>query len=81
MDKPEPVLQAMDEAGCVAAWFAGHDHAGGYYTRKGVHHVTLKGMVEAPVSNAYALIELHPGMIRETGFGKEPSREMALQAQ
>jgi hypothetical protein len=80
MDKPGPVLQVMDEAGCVAAWFAGHDHTGGYCTRKGVHHVTLTGMVEAPVSNAYALIELQPGTIQETGYGKEPIREMELQA-
>jgi hypothetical protein len=40
--------------------------------------VTLKGMVEAPVENAYALIELHPDKIEETGFGKEPSRELSL---
>ena len=36
MAKPEPILEAMDEAGCVAAWFAGHDHAGGYAVREGV---------------------------------------------
>lgn len=80
MAKPEPILKAMDETGCVVAWFAGHDHAGGYAVREGVHHVTLKGMVEAPVENAYALIELHPDKIEETGFGKEPNRSMPLKA-
>jgi hypothetical protein len=26
MARPEPLLEAMDDAGCVVAWFAGHDH-------------------------------------------------------
>jgi len=78
MNKPAPVLAAIDEAGCVAAWFAGHDHQGGYARRKGVHHVTVKGIVEAPETNAYALVELYPDRIREIGFGSEPSRELPL---
>lgn len=78
MAKPGPILKAMDEANCVVAWFAGHDHAGGYAERNGVHHVTVKGMVEAPVENAYAVIELHEDRLEETGFGKEPSRELAF---
>ncbi len=78
MAKPEPILKAMDETDCVAAWFAGHDHAGGYAVRKGVHHVTVKGMVEAPANNAYALIALHSDKIEETGFGDEPSRNLSI---
>ena len=35
----------------------------------GVHHVTLKGMVEALDKNAYAFIELHPDYLREIGVG------------
>ena len=78
MAKPQAVLDAMDRSGCVVAWFAGHDHAGGYAVRKGVHHVTLKGIVEYPVKNAYALIELHDAMIRKIGFGAEPDRDMPI---
>jgi len=78
MSKPQPVLDAMDRAGCVVAWFAGHDHLGGYAVRKGVHHVTLKGIVEYPVKNAYALIELHGDRIKEIGFGAEPNRDMPI---
>ncbi|MHC4487551.1 MAG: LamG-like jellyroll fold domain-containing protein [Planctomycetota bacterium] len=78
MATPQPILDALDEAGNVVAWFAGHDHQGGYAYRKGVHHVTVCGMVEAPVQNAYALIELHPDIIKKTGFGKEPNRDMSI---
>ena len=78
MAKPQPLLDAMDRSDCVVAWFAGHDHAGGYTVRKGVHHVTLKGIVEHPVKNAYALIELHGDRIKEIGFGAEPNRDMPI---
>ena len=30
MKTPQPVLELINESGCVVAYFAGHDHAGGY---------------------------------------------------
>jgi hypothetical protein len=78
MNKPEPVLAALDAAPCVVAWVAGHDHNGGYARRKGVHHLTLRGLVEAPGSTAYARFEIAPDSLKETGFGNEPSRELPL---
>ena len=79
MAQPDPLLEAMDETGNVAAWFAGHDHAGGYAYRNGVHHLTLKGMVESPVNNAYISVELLDDMIRITGYGDETSRDLLLE--
>ena len=76
MAKPEPVLDILDSTGCVVAWFAGHDHAGGYALRNGVHHITIKGMVEAPNENSYAFIRLYPDRIILTGVGKEESRTL-----
>ena len=63
----------------VVAYFAGHDHAGGYAVRRGVHHVTVKGMVEAPTENAYAVVEVYQDRLREIGCGKEPTRELRLE--
>lgn len=79
MKEPEPVLELIDAAGCVLAYFAGHDHAGGYAERNGVHHVTVRGMVEAPQDGAFAVIEVYPARLMELGFGEEPSREMTLE--
>ena len=79
MAKPEPLLNAMDETDCVVSWFSGHDHAGGYAVRNGVHHLTFRGMVENPVENAYALIEIHPDKLVIRGYGAEPSRVLELQ--
>jgi manganese-dependent ADP-ribose/CDP-alcohol diphosphatase len=78
MAEPEPILDILDNSDCVSAWFAGHDHEGGYAFRNGVHHITIKGMVEAPLENAYAIVELLPDKIRITGIGKEVSRELPI---
>jgi len=76
MKTPEPVEDWINESGCVVAYFAGHDHAGGYACQNGIHHITVKGMVEAPVKNAYAVIEVYSDKLVEVGFGKEPSRTL-----
>lgn len=78
MKEPKPVLKRIDDAGCVVACFAGHDHAGGYALHNGVHHVTVKGIVEAPEQNAFAVIRVFPNKLEEIGFGKEPSRTLKL---
>jgi 3',5'-cyclic AMP phosphodiesterase CpdA len=78
MKKPEPVLELINQSDCVVAYFAGHDHRGGYALQKGIHHITLKAMVEAPPSTAYAVIHVSPTGLEEVGFGKEPSRSMPI---
>lgn len=74
----DEVLRTTEETGCVAAWFSGHVHTGGYSFENGIHQVTVCGMVESSPRNAYALIEILPGRLRETGIGEEPSRELPL---
>ena len=80
MYAPEPVLKLIEKSGCVAAYFAGHDHKGGYAFHNGIHHLTFKGVVEAPKQNAYAVIELFPNHLKVIGYGKEPSRTCYLPA-
>jgi manganese-dependent ADP-ribose/CDP-alcohol diphosphatase len=78
MKVPGPVLELITKSGCVVAYFAGHDHSGGYALQDGIHHVTVCGIVEAPTKNAYAVIEVHPNELKEIGFGKEPSRNLLI---
>lgn len=46
----------------MEAYFCGHDHRGGYaQSAGGVHHITVEGMVQAPLnSNAYAVLKVFP---------------------
>ena len=78
LNHPEAALKILEESGCVVALFSGHDHAGGYAFRNGIHHITLKGMLEAPESNAFATITLSKEKLIENGFGKEPDRKLAF---
>lgn len=78
LKNPDAVLELIEKYPCVTAYFAGHDHAGGYALQNNIHHVTFKGMVEAPIKNAYAVIDVYPTKIVKRGFGKEPSRELKL---
>jgi manganese-dependent ADP-ribose/CDP-alcohol diphosphatase len=63
----------------VAAWFNGHNHAGGYASSDGIHFLTFRGMVEKD-SSAAARIECCADRIVVTGFGREPSRILPLPA-
>lgn len=73
----EPIVAILKEYSCVAAWFSGHDHRGGYVERDGIHYMNFKGMVEA-VSNAYAVVTLDGDQMKIKGFGNEPSRELKI---
>ena len=71
------VLSAVQSAGCVRAWFAGHDHAGGYANRGGIHHVTQRGMVGAPEgSNAYSVVSVYPDRLAVEGVGLAASHTL-----
>jgi manganese-dependent ADP-ribose/CDP-alcohol diphosphatase len=78
MNVPDPLLDILDRTGCTVAWLAGHDHAGGYAFRNGVHHLTFKGIAEAPENNAYAMVKLQKNALVIVGSGDEPDRNLAL---
>ena len=80
MKTPGPMLKVLDAAPCVAAYITGHDHAGGFAVRRGVHHVTFKAMVEAPKHNAFAIMDLGAENLGVVGYGKEPSGLLVLPA-
>ena len=71
------VLAVIDRHPSVRAWLNGHNHAGSYVQRDGVHYLTFMGMVDTDRS-AYALVELTAERLRVCGFGREPDRELEL---
>ena len=62
---------------CVAAYLNGHNHAGNYAERDGIHYLTLKGMVDTE-KTAYSVIEVYPDRLAVKGFGRETDRVMPL---
>jgi len=72
------VLGLIDKhAGTVVAFLNGHNHKGAYGKRRGVHYLTVKGMVEAAEST-YALVDVYGDRLEVTGYGLEPTRRLPV---
>mmetsp|Transcript_8934 Transcript_8934/g.39486 ORF Transcript_8934/g.39486 Transcript_8934/m.39486 type:complete len:104 (+) Transcript_8934:906-1217(+) len=66
--------------GVVVAWFSGHDHLGGYATRKGVHHITFEAIVESREDTAHGFVDIfEDGSISIEGLGAVSSRELCVE--
>lgn len=83
---PDPVHQLWNSGAvldliagyrCVKAWLNGHNHAGNYGMRKGVHFITFTGMVDTG-ENAFSIIEISQDKLVVKGYGREPDRELVL---
>ena len=58
----------------VVAWMNGHNHAGNYGEKDGVHYLNFKGMLDTRL-NAYATVDVYPDKtIRIVGYGREQDR-------
>lgn len=63
------VRKILSEYGCVRAYLCGHNHAGGYGQEKGIHYLTLQGMVDDPDGRTWAMIQVWPDKIEIQGTG------------
>lgn len=75
----EQVRATLERHAQVLAVFQGHHHPGHYSHHKGIHYLTLNGMIEqsADEHNSYAVVELRSdGNIFVMGYKDCPDREM-----
>jgi len=71
------VISLIEPHPCVKAYINGHNHAGNYAEKDGVHYLTLKGMVENEEST-FAHIRLEDDHIVVKGFGAETDRKLKV---
>jgi hypothetical protein len=74
----DEVVALLEKHPSVAAWFNGHDHAGGYAERDGIHYVTFPGMVESGTRNSYSVVRVFDRRIEIEGSGSAPRRTLNL---
>jgi hypothetical protein len=72
------VRGVLEESGCVAAYFNGHAHRGGYALWNGIHYVNVEAMVEGAEETAYAVIELYEDRMEVRGVGQAHSYLLQL---
>jgi manganese-dependent ADP-ribose/CDP-alcohol diphosphatase len=75
----EEVIQELEEAGNVVAYFNGHNHAGNYGVKNGIHYVNLKGMVDTADTNSYSIVRVYKDRLEVDGFGRETDRVLEIQ--
>jgi len=68
------LIELLESYPCVTALLSGHYHAGNYAKKRGIHYLTLQGMVETEEHNAYSVVEVYSDFLKILGFGREPSR-------
>jgi manganese-dependent ADP-ribose/CDP-alcohol diphosphatase len=74
----QAILDILDAAPAVAAWFNGHDHQGGYAERKGVHYVTFPGMVESGEQTTYTIASVYADRLELAGAGTAVQRTLRI---
>ena len=77
----DKVVEIIERHSQVLAVIQGHHHPGHYSHRRGIHYLTLQGMIEqAAPANSYAIVEVRPGGdISVDGFKSCPDRELSRQ--
>lgn len=62
----------------VQAYFNGHNHAGAYGQKDGIHYLTFKGMVDTREQTSYAIVRIQNDRILIRGFGRQDNRDLIL---
>jgi hypothetical protein len=74
----EEIVEILESYNCVTIYFCGHRHSGGYFEQKGIHYITVEGMVEAGEENAYGVVRLSDGRMEIEGTGNVKSRTILV---
>ncbi len=72
------VLQLLDCHNCVVAWIAGHRHEGSYEEKGGIHHLTIKSIVEAKSETSCGIIEVYRDKLLLNGYGDQENKTLKL---
>ncbi len=65
------ILNLLKSHNSVIAWIAGHHHEGGYVKEGNIHHLTMKGLVEAKSETSCGIIEVYDDKLLLTGYGDQ----------
>ncbi len=71
------IIELIEHYPNVKAHINGHNHAGNYGVKNGIHYLTLKGMVETE-KTSYAIVNVYENQMEIVGFGREENRIMTI---
>jgi 3',5'-cyclic AMP phosphodiesterase CpdA len=66
----EEVIAVLEKHSSVVAYINGHDHAGNYGVKQGIHYLTVNGMVDTPDTTAYGIASQAGTGVNVSGTGR-----------
>jgi predicted phosphodiesterase len=72
------LMDLISQYPCVKLYINGHNHAGAYAAHKGIHFLTLKGMVETKNNSSFATATFSKDTVLIRGYGRETSRKLVV---
>ena len=70
------VVSVLESFDCVRVYMNGHNHAGHYDQKQGIHYVTFRGMVDGADRFSYGIVHCNADAIKITGYGDEVGRTL-----
>jgi len=64
------IIDIIENSSNVVTFINGHNHAGGYVSKNGVHYITIFGMVDTMISS-YAILEIFNDSLVLKGYGNQ----------
>ena len=71
------VIAVLERHSSVKPYMNGHNHAGNYGLKNGIHYVTFKGMVDTK-ETSYATVRVFGDRLEISGYGREENRILKI---
>ena len=74
------VVEILEASGSVVAYISGHNHAGDYAVKNGIHYLTVQGMVETEDTTSYAVVHVDDEGLEVDGRDRQPDQVLVFGA-
>lgn len=74
----EEITELIEHRPKVVAFINGHNHAGAYTLKNGVHYITMFGMVDTEIGS-YGILELYKDSLRLKGYGHQQTLHLKME--
>ena len=73
----EEIIDIIENSSNVVAFINGHNHAGDYVFKNGIHYITILGMVDTMI-NSYGILEIYKNSLVLRGYGNQKSFNLTI---
>lgn len=71
------IIEILENSPNVVAFINGHNHAGEYVFKNGIHYITILGMVDTKI-NSFGIMEIYKNSLVLKGYGNQESFNLTI---